>query len=592
MDFESGQFVGRYQLLKRLAVGGMGEVYLASQTGPEGFERFVVVKRMIPATPGDDDPVSQFVGEARLVAKLTHRNIAQIHELGRDEDGYFLAMEYVKGPSLRGLLDRLSRLGQRLPAAYALDIVTQVADALAYAYTAPDDLGAPMRIVHRDVTPENILVSIAGDVKLIDFGVAKSALHKLATQSGGVKGKLTYMSPEQASGKPLDGRSDLFSLGIVFCELLTGKNPFFSGGVVETIYAIQNDRPHLPSDSDASLAPFDAVVSRLLARWPTDRPPDANHVYDELVTLRGQIPPAPVRLGQFISEHFGADIASLTRTFSDPKVRQALHTGLTGLVLRPSDEGSIAGSATIRSPPPVHSASENRTVALPPKPDVTISGSAEAWVPAVPWPQRAILFAFAAIAGFGIVVGGVAYTLLHQPSGDPTVAAPSAPTPLPAQETAAVQPASVVGTPQPPLDLAASPPPAPMPPLSSSPSEPPPLEIEEPLNQPLSPRSIAVDHDEGAEPARPAATRTHTPRAGHGHVASGSDRKSLSARLRRVEAAWERQRAKAPPGDVRVFDLTLANIRGLLASAKEDEMEEAKNSLDEFVANALGGEEP
>jgi eukaryotic-like serine/threonine-protein kinase len=325
---EGTTVVGRYKLLRRLAAGGMGEVYLAAQTGPAGFEKVVALKRMLPTMAQEREVVRLFLDEARLVARLSHRNICQIVELGEDGDGYFVAMEYIQGPSVRGLIDRLIEKGEELPAALAIDIAAQVTDALAYAYSAPGRDGQPLRIIHRDVTPQNILISVSGDVKLIDFGVAKSADQSHVTQTGTVKGKLAYMSPEQSRGAALDQRSDLFSVGVVLSEMLTGVNPYARPDLVQTIMAIQGDPPPPLSARDPRLAPIDAVVARLLAKKPDDRFRDANEAYEELTAARQAFPRPPKRLGPFVSDYFSADLNAVIKAVSDSGVRSALRKGV------------------------------------------------------------------------------------------------------------------------------------------------------------------------------------------------------------------------------------------------------------------------
>ncbi|MBI3181629.1 MAG: protein kinase [Myxococcales bacterium] len=299
------QQVGRYRLIKRLAAGGMGEVFLAAHSGPEGFTKVVALKRMLPTAASERELVRLFLDEARLVAKLAHRNIAQIFDLGEDADGYYVALEYVPGPSIRLLIDRLAEIGERIPPPLAVEVAAQVADALGYAYTAPSVDGTPLHIVHRDVTPQNVLVSVSGDVKLIDFGVAKSKEQQHATQGGTIKGKLAYMSPEQSRGHPVDGRSDLFSLGIVLYEMLTGTNPFWRGDLVQMVLAIQNDAPPPLSQGNPQLAPLDPIAARLLAKRPEERFGDGNELYEELTSVRSQLGRPAKRLGPFVADLFG-----------------------------------------------------------------------------------------------------------------------------------------------------------------------------------------------------------------------------------------------------------------------------------------------
>ncbi len=299
-----------YALLKRLGAGGMGEVYLAARMGPEGFEKRVALKRILPSVQVERERVRMFLDEARLVASLNHRNIGQIFELGEDEEGYFVAMEYVPGPSVRVLLDRLAGAGQRLHPALALNIALQVAEALAYAHDALGPDGRSLQLVHRDVSPQNILVSTSGDVKLIDFGIAKSAQQEHSTLNNSPRGKLTYMSPEQSRGEPLDGRSDLFALGIVLFEMLTNRHPFERGQLTRTLQAIESEPPALPSAVDSKLAPFDALLEKMLAKSPAQRFGDAHQLCDALQATSAHVERPPQRLGQLVSALFGEQIAA------------------------------------------------------------------------------------------------------------------------------------------------------------------------------------------------------------------------------------------------------------------------------------------
>ncbi len=312
--------IGRYRLLKRLASGGMGEVYLAAQTGAQGFQKFVALKRVAASAAADPEIISLFLDEARLVATLSHRAIVQVYDLGQDEQGFFVAMEFVQGPSIRALLDRLAAQKQPLAPGLALDIAAQVGDALASAYysRAPD--GTPLRIIHRDVSPRNILVSVTGDVKLIDFGIAQSM--RQVGNSGSLTGKLAYMSPEQLRSEPLNARSDLFSLGIVLCEMLGGENPFARADPKDMILAIQREDPVLPSKRNPSLAPCDGVLRRLLAKLPSERFADGIELAEALAEVRAHFPKPPKRLGAVVSDLFGMEINELLREVSQGMARQ------------------------------------------------------------------------------------------------------------------------------------------------------------------------------------------------------------------------------------------------------------------------------
>ena len=204
----------------------MAEVFRAKRTGVEGFEKIVAVKRILPHLSENQEFVDMFVHEAKVVAGLTHPNIVQIFDLGRIGHSYYIAMEYVHGRDLRTTENRAREKGLRLPLDLSLRIVSQVCAALDYAHRRRDETGRPMQIVHRDVSPPNILISYEGDVKLVDFGIARAATKAPSTERGVLRGKLLYMSPEQAWGRPIDGRSDVFSLGVVLYELVTGAKAF------------------------------------------------------------------------------------------------------------------------------------------------------------------------------------------------------------------------------------------------------------------------------------------------------------------------------------------------------------------------------
>jgi serine/threonine-protein kinase len=229
--------IGRYEILGRLAVGGMAEIFLARETGPRSAHRELVVKRILPQASGNETHVESFVHEATLCMRLRHPSICAIYEFGEEDESFFLAMEYVDGVSLRDLADRAQVEGG-LPVPVAVKIIADVAGALHHAHTACGDDGAPLGIVHRDVTPENVMVSFDGAVKLIDFGVAKARTQTHLTQKGELKGKFAYMSPEQYQGGALDGRADVFSLGVCLYEALLGGTLFARETEFETVAAI------------------------------------------------------------------------------------------------------------------------------------------------------------------------------------------------------------------------------------------------------------------------------------------------------------------------------------------------------------------
>ncbi len=242
---ESPKSLGRYQLLFMLGQGGMGEVHLAKLSGAAGFEKLCIVKTILPQMQADPQFVERFHHEARVLVHLNHSHIAQVYDMGEFEGTLYMAIEYVAGVDLSRVMGRVKRQGAVMPLPIALYLAQQVLEALGYAHrkTGPD--GTPLGIVHRDVSPQNVMVSYEGEVKVIDFGLAKSAVRSQHTLPQTVMGKLGYMSPEQAQAKPVDYRSDLFSAGIVVWEMLTGR-PLYHGGTMGEMVA-QMAFPNIPS---------------------------------------------------------------------------------------------------------------------------------------------------------------------------------------------------------------------------------------------------------------------------------------------------------------------------------------------------------
>ena len=267
------EFFGPYELIKPLASGGMGRVYLALNTGPEGFRKQVVVKTILPRIHTDERLVTMFMDEARIAAQLHHPNICHTFDFGRMNDTYYLAMEYVPGVSVARLLEDCRRVGVELPWPLACRLVIDAAAGLHYAHEAKDDQGRALRLIHRDVSPQNILVGNDGGVKLIDFGIARAAGRSTqTTASGTVRGKFAYMPPEQAEGREIDRRSDIFSLGVVLHELLTGRDLFARGSDAGTLRAALDCDVPPPSSLEAGLPPaIDALVMKALARDPDQR---------------------------------------------------------------------------------------------------------------------------------------------------------------------------------------------------------------------------------------------------------------------------------------------------------------------------------
>ncbi len=296
---------GQYLLLDRIAVGGMAEVFRAKRKGVEGFEKVVAVKRILPHLSDNKGFVDMFIDEAKMVAGLSHPNIAQIFELGKIGDTYFIAMEYIDGMDLRTILHRARGKGESPNIDQAALIVSKVSSALEYAHRYRDADGQELRIVHRDVSPQNILISKEGEIKLVDFGIAKAATKASHTDSGSLRGKLLYMSPEQAWGRPIDNRSDIFSLGVVFFEMLTGRNLFSGDSEMSILERVRNARVIPPSSVNRSVPiELDGVVTRMLRKDPEKRYQDASEMLIHLDSyLRRRPAIGSADLARFLASH-------------------------------------------------------------------------------------------------------------------------------------------------------------------------------------------------------------------------------------------------------------------------------------------------
>ncbi|MGE6762297.1 serine/threonine-protein kinase [Corallococcus interemptor] len=297
----------RLQIIRRLGQGGMAEVFLAKQQGVKGFEKFVVMKKILAQFAENPEFVDMLFAEARANARLTHPNVVQTFDVGVTDGVAYILMEYVRGPDLKRLLTELRRKGMALPLEHALRIVAEVAAGLHYAHSYVDPSGTAHPVVHRDVSPHNVLVSLDGAIKLSDFGIAKVQGEE-HTQAGVIKGKISYLSPEAASGRPLDWRNDVFALGVVLFELLTGQLPFRRDHDAATLAAIVREpapvpsqlRPHIPQDvSD--------LILRALVKDPARRTPSAAAMREEIeaVIAHHRLSSSPASVAQFFKEALG-----------------------------------------------------------------------------------------------------------------------------------------------------------------------------------------------------------------------------------------------------------------------------------------------
>lgn len=314
------QRFGRYTLLRPLSTGGMGEIFLARLEGAQGFEKLCVIKKILPHLAQDKDFVDRFVDEARILVKLSHGNIAQVLDMGLHEGAPYIALEFIDGKDLRRVVARAQERALQLPLSFILYVTTRLLDALAYAHRKRGDDGKELNLVHRDVSPQNILISYEGEVKVIDFGLAKSALSSTRTHPSIVLGKFLYMSPEQARHQTVDRRSDLYAVGLCLYELIAGKGPFDGVSPGELMATVANPKI-LPLSQAEPLCPpaLSEVVMKALAADPTQRFQTAEELRGRLLTILLEIDPSagPETATRFMTEAFATEYQGERKLLAD-----------------------------------------------------------------------------------------------------------------------------------------------------------------------------------------------------------------------------------------------------------------------------------
>ena len=273
----------KYRVIKRLEAGGMAEVYLGEAVSMEGFKKTVAIKRVLPHLAQNEAFIQMFLDEARLCARLDHANIVSVFDISKKDDTYFLVMEFVDGTNLKKVVESLKKRGQRVGLDAAVLIAMESCRGLSYAHELHDENGTPLRIVHRDISPPNILLTRRGEVKLADFGLAKASTQLQTTDPGVVKGKFSYLSPEAAEGNEVDARADIFSIGIVLWELLAGKRLFLGENDYATVKLVQRANiPRLaPLNREVDEA-FEEILLRALTKDPKHRFQSARELGDTL----------------------------------------------------------------------------------------------------------------------------------------------------------------------------------------------------------------------------------------------------------------------------------------------------------------------
>ncbi len=418
---------GQYTLLERIAVGGMAEVWKARMKGVEGFQKTVAIKRILSHLTDSSDFVTMFIDEAKLAAQLNHTNIIHIYDLGKIGDDYFIAMEFVDGKDLRTILNTARERQAALPMGLALLVASRLASALDHAHRQKDFEGRELGLVHRDVSPQNVLISFEGDIKLCDFGIVKAVTKASKTQMGALKGKLQYMSPEQAWGRPVDARSDIFSLGSLLFETLTGRRLFSGESEMSVLDAVREGRIQAPRDLDPRLPlEVNALVLKALARDPDDRFQSAGDMQREIDAILASLKPPPSQreLSAFMHKLFGAEA----------KAQPAGAPAATPAAVPAAVPATAAATAAVP-------AAKAEIPAVAPAP-----GATGADLEATGGKSNTLLYAGIAAAAVLAVVG---FLLFGRGGGEAPATAPAAePTPGPAATT---EPAA---TPEPGGDVA------------------------------------------------------------------------------------------------------------------------------------------
>ncbi|OGQ47911.1 MAG: hypothetical protein A3H42_01360 [Deltaproteobacteria bacterium RIFCSPLOWO2_02_FULL_46_8] len=307
--FEPKQF-GKYVLLEKLAVGGMAEIYKAKTYGAEGFEKLLAIKRILPHAAADKEFINMLIDEAKLSVLLSHANIVQVYDLGKVGDDYFISMEYIHGVNLRDVLYHLREKSRKMPTDLACYVTSEICKGLDYAHRKTDSNNQTLGIVHRDISPQNILISYEGEVKIVDFGIAKAAMNISHTMAGILKGKIAYMSPEQAMGKSIDSRTDIFSLGIILYESLTGKKLYTGESQFEVLKKIRTTRIETGKLPENIPEPLKPILAKALAYRPEERYSSSSDMQIALTKyLYATFTDfSPRKLAQFVKELFVQEI--------------------------------------------------------------------------------------------------------------------------------------------------------------------------------------------------------------------------------------------------------------------------------------------
>jgi tRNA A-37 threonylcarbamoyl transferase component Bud32/uncharacterized membrane protein YgcG len=374
---------GKYLLLERISVGGMAEVFKAKAFGVEGFEKIIAIKRILPTMAEDLEFIQMFIDEAKIAGQLSHANICQIFELGKITESHFIAMEFIWGKDLLQMQNRFRKLRQTMPVPMAAFIAAKMCEGLDYAHRKKDARGNPLSIVHRDVSPQNILVSYEGEVKLIDFGIAKAATRSSKTQAGVLKGKFGYMSPEQVRGLPVDRRADVFAVGTILYELLTAERLFLGESDFSTLEKVRNVDISPPSHHNRNIpAALERIVMRALSKDADDRYQWASEMQEDLLGFLMSLGPVYTakQLAAWMKDAFGGELARERQLLEHYK-----KVGRDGIILgKAAAEVKVRVEDGLGAPPPPEDGAESTALGGPSFDDLVDEAATK---PATPAPS-------------------------------------------------------------------------------------------------------------------------------------------------------------------------------------------------------------